>query len=62
MGRIEGEGDGVVEGNAGASELQPVEATGKTVDEAVEHGNQLLDVREVEPRRRLVEDVERLPA
>lgn len=27
-----------MEGNAGASELRPVECTGKTVDEAVEHG------------------------
>ena len=27
-----------MEGNAGASELQPVESTGKTVDEAVERG------------------------
>ena len=31
------------------------------VDEPLQRLEQLLDVREVEPRRRLVEDVERLP-
>jgi spoIIIJ-associated protein len=38
MARIEGEGDGVVEGNGGANEFEAVEASGKTVDEAVENG------------------------
>jgi spoIIIJ-associated protein len=39
-----------VEGNAGASELQPVEATGKTVDEAVENGLDQLGLERDEVR------------